>query len=184
MDNCFPSFDEALSWAQISARQVPKVLGLYAIFLKTLDEVPSSWRAELSAVSEPFYVGQSIDLDTRLKEHFGDNSATSKSTFRRSVAAMMRDTLNLSPVLDSGSNYWLKEERVLSNWIQKNCVVTFCFKGRQSLNDLETHFIEKLTPRFNIKLTDKRNNPHVHLHLEAARKECRRIGKSNYRNSH
>jgi hypothetical protein len=157
--------------------------GIYALFFMGVGDFPI--KGFQPKDGEIIYIGKtessqkSRDRDT----HFATGK-TRSSTIRKSLGALLREKLNLTPMVKSQADIDAKrvtqymfciddlsEER-LTEWMQNNLGLSFYEydKEPKKIDKLETDLIEELIPVLNI---DRKNmsNPWK-KHISALRKEC------------
>lgn len=111
----------------------------------------------------PLYVGKSEDslVSRDLRTHFGDKRTTGSSTVRRSIAALLRDTLSLRGMPrnlakpERPSNYGLssRDEQALGAWMASRLSIAVWAKPMECsiLLSVETAVIAELKPPLNLR---------------------------------
>ena len=161
--------------------KIPSEYGVYFIFLKSLRGLPHNRRSEWGPMDKPLYIGKTKDLGRCLHEHFCGSSAS--STLRRSVGAMMKDTLPLGaslPTLGS-TEFKFEHEKPLSDWFQQNC--WFYFEVGKAFYDEEVKKIGEFKPPFNREISKRVKNPNVHPLLDDAIRVCEEEARRNTKNA-
>lgn len=169
MDNCFPSFDEALSWS--NGISIPNTVGIYATFLNDTANLPDDWLDLLNCEDRLLYIGKSNNLKKRLTTHF--RRGTTTDTFRSSIGAILHCSgfLDLGPFIPSPNkpdNYAFSKEHLLSCWIQQN--FSFSFLPIDTEADAitkEATLIKNYCPPINVN-----NNPKKLTKLKYIRAKC------------
>ncbi|MAY98144.1 GIY-YIG nuclease family protein [uncultured Nocardioides sp.] len=164
-----------------AAVHVAHVAGLYAVYG---DE--RAW-SDLSLTpafdDQPLYVGKAErSLNGRdVRTHFAAGK-TGSSTVRRSLAALLFEALDLSPVPrnpskpDGSANYALEAEgdARLSEWMdQRLTLATWASPVGVVLDEVETELVRRLRPPLNL---DKVGEPRAEL--RAARRRMATIARS------
>ena len=168
MVNPFLDYIESKRW--LRKEDVPTSFGLYAIFLKNLGNLPPEWQTLIERNNRLLYIGKAEDgLRKRLNHHFSYISS-SGDTFKRSLGAVLINSLNLNP-LKAGNKYKFDKpsEGELSGWIQTNCNYNFIELNKDNLVSMEKRLIEEHTPPINLK-----HNPDKLFELEMARHAIRK----------
>lgn len=71
---------------------------------------------------KPLYVGSAVDLRRRVQCHVKNSSLA--STLRGSLGALLLAQLELTPLAaDIGGALWFKQEAILTEWIDQNCII-------------------------------------------------------------
>ncbi len=171
LKNYIPTFDV----------QVPPTTGFYAFYVNN----NSFDTSKLSGIKEYdcIYIGIAKDetLSKRIKEaHFKDFG---KSTFRRSIGAILLNQLELEPIMrginptkSNISNFkfnHISEERI-SHFIFNNLSIAICSCDNTQFNLKETEKI--LIKRFNypaFNLEHANNHNEYYNAIKDARKSCR-----------
>lgn len=158
LDEALAALTEPRLPLQGAEDRVPRRPGLYAIY-----GGPQAWK-DLSLGEppddRPLYVGKAEDsLRGRdLNTHFGDGR-TGQSTVRRSVAAMLKTTLELSgqprnPAKPGYfSNYGLSpaDDKKLTTWMKKHLLLaTWALSGTAPLRRIEIQVIQAWEPPLNL----------------------------------
>ena len=170
--------EEPLQWS--SEEAVPREPGVYAIFLSGIRNTPESWRADLWHKRNLLYIGKGgTGLRNSLSQHFAVKDS-SYSTFRKSVGAMLRTTLNLKPIYRTEGHqkegrYSFRQEELLSKWIQEHCAFTFLCVHSEYTEKTGYELIKIHNPPLNI--VD--NEQFCHPKLRGARNECVELAKNN-----
>ena len=160
--------------------------GIYAFFYegttKTIETIPFLANA-------PMYVGktessqQSRDANT----HFCSGK-TGSSTVRRSLGAILRQELSLTPTPRNQTDYKnrrfshfkfdVPSEQLLTEWMKNHVSISFVeFTGSfNELDSLETEIIQKLIPPINIDKNPM--NPHSAA-LRRLRKTCAELARKS-----
>ncbi|MGE5329885.1 MAG: GIY-YIG nuclease family protein [Deltaproteobacteria bacterium] len=182
MDEIYESLKNPKSIDEIS---IPLNIGIYAFytnskcFLNTqLNQIESE---------ECIYIGIAQDetLNQRiLGSHF---SHSGQSTFRRSLGAILRNKLNLDPIMRgvtvtksniSNFRFCSESEKKLTNFMNQNLLIAFkSFNVTEhNLNDIEKKLIDKFGfPAFNLEYVGIKSK--YYQIIKEARKECRNIVK-------
>ncbi len=144
--------------AALAAESLPLEPGLYAIFAS------QPTRGELGLperpLRQPIYVGKAEDslLKRDGQKHFKEGE-TSQSTLRRSIAALLRDPLQLlaQPRNPDNPGYFdrfgldLASERVLQRWIGEHLEISTWVKpAGVRLLDVERGLLRLWTPPLNL----------------------------------
>ncbi len=142
---------------------------------------------------EIMYIGKTEDsqISRDLNTHFTSNK-TGSSTVRRSLGALLRESLSLIPTPRSNTeesnrrftNYKFEEEGEvkLTKWMKKNLGLSFYEydKSPKEIETLEKSLIQKLKPILNIK--DNLENPYLEV-LKNKRKQCVQLAVKNSENT-
>jgi hypothetical protein len=165
----------------------PTGAGIYAIGFDG-DEFPLASATHIKN-GDIIYVGKAeTDLKTRdIKTHFKTDKSGS-STLRRSLGAILREKLKLTPIARSYTeksasrftNYKFTSDREqkLTDWMKKNLSLSY-WEWQGSVEDLrkmEPEIIKKLCPILNLQ-----NNPCKKWisEIKGLRTVCRDLAKSN-----
>ncbi|MDJ0317920.1 MULTISPECIES: GIY-YIG nuclease family protein [Arthrobacter] len=140
---------------------MPFAPGIYKCYLTGAMPKGMSWPAELSPLKrgDLIYVGRATNLRSRARHH---NVQTSKSTFRRSLAALLGlqaqwHGKSAHPRLTDA------DEEVLSNWMVGNLGMSFCVvEDLERLASLEDAMRVELCPPLN-----RDGSTPVQLHVSA-----------------
>jgi len=149
----------AQAWAA-----TPFAPGIYKWYLTGVMPKNMDWPAELVPLKrgDLIYVGKASNLRTRARHH---SVQTSKSTFRRSLAAL----LGLQAQWHGRSAHPRltdPDEEVLSAWMVNNLGMSFCVVPKLELiADLEESLREELRPPLN---RDGRTPEQLHVSAAAA----------------
>ncbi|MET4002152.1 MULTISPECIES: GIY-YIG nuclease family protein [Arthrobacter] len=150
--------------AKSAWQAMPFAPGLYKYYLSGGLPKDMNWPAELTPLKrgDLLYVGKATNLKGRAKHH---DIQTSKSTFRRSLAAL----LGLQAQWHGRSAHPRLtdvDEEVLSVWMTQNLSVQFCvLPDAAPLADLEEAMRAELCPPLN---RDGRTPEQVHVSEVAA----------------
>ena len=171
MTDEFPLYEQSRCWDV--GIDIPNKRGFLAIFLKEGEEheqaVPEDWREGLIRNDRLLYIG-AAKLQNRIRSHFSGEEST-RDTLRRSIGAMLRQTLNLKPTgLTDGDLYRFCDEEPLSNWIQTHCTFSYCEHNlnKKETDDKKREIIQNFKPPLNIEY----NNRFCHPKLLEARDIC------------
>ncbi len=143
---------------------MPFAPGIYKVYLTGALPKGVSWPAELAPLKrgDLLYVGKATNLKSRAKHHAVQ---TSKSTFRRSLAAILGlqaqwHGRSAHPRLTDA------DEEVLSDWMVKNLAMSFCVVPETApFADLEDALRAELCPPLN---RDGRTPEQLHVSAVAA----------------
>ena len=169
---------EPLRWSSEDA--IPREAGVYAIFLPDVSVAPKGWQAGLRHKRNLLYIGKGeTGLMSRVSKHFAGKDS-SNSSFRKSVGAMLRTTLDLKPIYRKEGqreerNYSFRQEELLSNWIQEHCTFTFDCMRPEYTEKKEYELIKIHNPPLNIM----DNEQFCHQKLRRARIECIELAKDS-----
>jgi len=151
----------------------PESPGIYAIFLRDLDQI--GWFP--SKAGEVVYIGTSGNLKQReFDTHFSPGKS-GFSTLRRSLGAILKNELQLQcwprspgPSKTNVTNYKFDEagEQRLTLWMAENLDIGIC-PVESGMEELEKGAVEEMSPILNLKGWDNPNR--------AALKELRAICK-------
>ncbi|MBP2412236.1 hypothetical protein JOF48_001035 [Arthrobacter stackebrandtii] len=144
---------EALKWtktapAKTAWQQMPLGPGIYKYYLTGGLPKNVEWPAELQPLKRGglIYVGRATNLRSRARHH---DTQTSKSTFRRSLAAV----LGLQAQWHGRSAHPRltdTDEELLSVWMASNLGTSFCvFQDTDSMAGIEDAMRAELRPPFN-----------------------------------
>lgn len=184
---------EVIQYLQTSALPFPKIKffsdkpGIYAVLFCGTSFPLKDYKP---GIREIVYLGKTekSQASRMLNTHFC-SGRTGSSTIRRSLGALLRDELQLSPIPRNSVDFDAKrfsqfkldepsDER-LSKWMQNNLSISFLEypKSPNEIDSLETDLISQLKPIFNI---DRKNtlNPYAAI-LKAERKATATIGFKN-----
>ena len=160
---------EDLKWtatapAKVAWAAMPFAPGLYKCYLTGAMPKNANWPAELTPLKrgDLIYVGKATNLKSRAKHH---GVQTSKSTFRRSLAAI----LGLQAQWHGRSAHPRltdTDEELLSAWMVKNVGMSFCLvPDAELLESLEDAMRSELCPPLN---RDGRTPEQLHVSAVAA----------------
>ena len=169
---CIYSWDE---W-----KTIPEEPGVYAIFFKSPDLVPSEY-SELKKIvinaNGLIYVGipTSGTVRDRLKNHRGNSSSV--SAFRRNLAALLIKQMSMVPYQVKGKTTYHfpnSDEKKLTDWIVSNTYFRAIMCDRDLALTLEKRLIGKYSP-----LLNKKDNPECSLLLKELIKHYKANAKQN-----
>ena len=152
--------------------------GIYAVFCMTSD-IPNI--DKIIASDEVIYLGmttksqQERDASTHFKA-----GRTGGSTLRRSLGALLRETLSLNPIprgpSETGKKFKFDEEgeNRLSEWMSENLALSYFDypESKEDILELEKQLIERLVPILNLDKNPQ--NPFREM-LSKRRSECGEI---------
>ena len=145
--------------------------GIYAIFLKSVDNVPENWRPDLEHDDKLLYIGKAESgVKDRINNHF-NTKKSSADTFRRSVGAILRIEWQL--IAERAGSTWQfdqNSERKTSKWIQENCCFDYWELQSEDIDDEGEKLIKCYCPPLNLKM-----NPEKIDRLKEERAECKAI---------
>lgn len=158
-----------------------KFPGVYAFILND--------KSSLKEFGEPnrvLYVGIAKDslADRDLGNHFNTNS-TGRSTLRRSLGAILKDTFDLKVFSRNGKNnnreilnyvFNIKGDLRLTEWMEKSLIIG-CWEDKNKiqyyqLRDLEEQVIKVLQPTLDLDNRTRKYNPFADK-LDSLREICR-----------
>lgn len=168
----------------LSQVELPKETGFYAFFVISRGCFDGTVLSQIKK-DDCVYIG--IAEDETLFERVTESHliATGRSTFRRSLGAVLRTKLDLKPIQrgivptkSNLSNYAFstESEKRLTDFMYKHIGIAFHpFSNLDcSLNVIEKKLIEQFDfPVFNIEYSGIKN-PHKRI-IQELRKDCRRI---------
>jgi hypothetical protein len=158
--------------------------GIYAIGFNGKD-FPFPIEGNIVTKGDIIYIGKteksqkSRDAQTHFK-----SGKTGSSTLRRSLGAILIDTLDLKPIPRSQNETRMRDykfikecEQQLTDWMIKNLSLSFFdfLKGKRLLRDLEKEIIIKCNPILNIQ-GNSSLNPYAGM-LKEMRAKCKNIAK-------
>ena len=160
-----------------------KLPGIYAVAY-TGKNFPISLNEQDLYEGEIIYIGKTTKSARSriLNTHF-KTGRTGSSTLRRSIGAILRERLNLTPVKRGLSHSGVRDfkfidesERLLTTWMVENLSVSFvpCNHGKRLLNELESDIIYILNPILNISKNSRNDKRFI---IKELRKKCREISK-------
>ncbi|MCW5876675.1 MAG: hypothetical protein KIS85_07300 [Anaerolineales bacterium] len=165
----------------------PRERGLYAFGLAGQLEIKSSILHHLSEGSF-LYLGKSeSSLHKRIKGTHLNTKRTGSSTLRRTLGAILREELNLTPIPRSSTeqterrfrNYKFAPdgEKRLTDWMHENLLVTYWVAPPTvTLMHIEEQVIELSKPGLNLETY----NPHW-AEIKNLRKMCSELAATQYR---
>ena len=169
---CIYSWDE---W-----KTIPEEPGVYAIFFKSPDLVPSEY-SELKKIvinaNGLIYVGipTSGTVRDRLKNHRGNSSSV--SAFRRNLAALLIKQMSMVPYQVKGKttyHFSYSDEKKLTDWIVSNTYFRAIMCDHATAARYERKLISEHCPILNNKC-----NPEFSPLLEELIEQCKAIAKPN-----
>lgn len=160
---------EALNWTvkapvKVAWQGMPFAPGIYKCFLSGAFPKNVNWPAELTPLKrgDLLYVGKASNLRSRAKHHAVQ---TSKSTFRRTLAAL----LGLQAQWHGKSAHPRLtdvDEEVLSAWMEANLTMSYCLVAESEVAaELEEALRSELCPPLN---RDARTPEQLHVSAVAA----------------
>ena len=169
MEQDLINFAKAKQWT--GKESVGTGLGIYAIFLKSVDNVPENWRPDLERDDKLLYIGKAESgIKNRINNHF-NTKKSSADTFRRSVGAILRNEWGLMPAKAGGTwRFDENSEQKISKWIQENCCFDYWESQSEDMEDEGEKLVKCYCPPLNLRM-----NPEKIKRLEDARAECRAI---------
>lgn len=161
--------------------------GIYAIGYNNSDPFPLPSAKDMIKKGTIIYIGktESSQVKRDEKTHFC-NGGTKNSTLRRSLGAILREELQLTPIPRSYTektemrftNYCFDDlgEKLLSEWMKNDISLSFWeFDGSiDELEIIEIDIIQKLVPILNLK--NNNNNPWK-KEIMTLRKICSELAK-------
>ena len=83
---------------------------------------PNLASSGLPAGYHPLYIGSAANLQRRIRSHVGRSSVA--SSMRGSLGTLLAERIGLTPLAsDIGGDLWFAEEAILSEWIDRYCLV-------------------------------------------------------------
>lgn len=146
---------------------VPSAPGLYAVY----GDADAISDLEIGTIEQPLYVGKAEHslLGRDVRTHFATGK-TGSSTLRRTLAALLREDLDLRAVPrnisrpDGSANYALEaagDDR-LTAWMHSHLQLAVWLKhGDVVLDEVETHVLHDLCPPLNLSKMGPRRHPRV-----------------------
>jgi hypothetical protein len=142
-----------------SVAMPPPIPGFYAWWINetrradAIPEIPLNRPSPTLAPWSLLYVGicpkrqSARTIEDRIqKDHRG--SSIGASTFRFSMASLLRDSLGITPIREHG-RVRITDEHSLSDWIDKHCALTFAQYDRPWV--IEVDVIQALRPPLNLQ---------------------------------
>lgn len=181
MDDIYESLKNPNSIDKIS---VPFKIGIYAFYTNN----KCFLNTEICQIDkgECIYIGIAKDetLNQRIRKHFSNSG---QSTFRRSLGAILRTKLKLTPTMRgititksniSNFRFNSKSEKILTDFMNENLSVAFHTLEitEHNIRVKEKEMIDKFGfPAFNLEHAGMRSK--YYQIIKEARKECRNIVK-------
>ena len=161
-------------------KDYPTESGIYAFFLSSKSNLSDFGRG-----GQLIYIGiakKSLH-DRDFNQHF-KSGRTGSSTLRRSIGAVLKDTLYLNAIPRGGANdtkrfdnYKFEEEGILTDWMKENLEIGYWISDKhltyEQLREREKEITIALRPTLDLDPRTKRHNPFAG-HLDKLRDICRK----------
>jgi len=113
------------------------------------------------------YIGKTkARVTTRIRQHFHNDSYG--SSFRKSLGAVLKEQLDLTPVQRKNGWAFGEDEEKLSEWMRDHARVRFVELSERRVDPVEKELVGRFSPPLNIE----RNSHPFRSTLEELRDRC------------